>query len=133
MVNDVHHTIIISALPVCYFSAVCSISGTGRALLLQHLRRQNPVYCSVILFSVFLKDNASVVSAETECVRQRRTYFALLCCVECEVEAIVDLWIFVTLFMVDCWRYDVVLYGEHREERFSCASSSEQVSCHRLS
>ena len=59
---------------------------------------------------VLLQDAASIVPTEAESIAEGSAYGALLCLIEGEVEVVVDILIAIVLFMVDCRRYDVVLY-----------------------
>ena len=59
---------------------------------------------------VLLQDAASIVATEAESIAEGSAYGALLCLIEGEVEVVVDILIAIVLFVVDCRRYDVVLY-----------------------
>ena len=60
------------------------------------------------LFSVFFYDYTCIVSTKTECVAQCSTNSTMLCLIECEVQVIVDLFVVITFFVVDCWRNNVI-------------------------
>ena len=90
--KDMHHFICtFSHLHICTLLSICSLYGI-------HLRL------------VLLQDAASIVATEAESIAEGSAYGALLCLIEGEVEVVVDILIAVVLFVVDCRRYDVVLY-----------------------
>ena len=78
-------------LHICTLLSICSLYGI-------HLRL------------VLLQDAASIVATEAESIAEGSAYDALLCLIEGEVEVVVDILIAIVLFVVDCRRYDVVLY-----------------------
>ena len=57
---------------------------------------------------------------------------AFLCLVEGEVEVIVKFRVFVTFFVIDCRRNDVVLNGKEAEQRFCRTCCTKHVASHRL-
>ena len=87
------HLHIIKHLHICTLLSICSLYGIGI-----HLRL------------VLLQDAASIVATEAESIAEGSAYGALLCLIEGEVEVVVDILIAIVLFVVDCRRYDVVLY-----------------------
>ena len=90
--KDMHHFICtFSHLHICTLLSICSLYGI-------HLRL------------VLLQDTASIVATEAESIAEGSAYGALLCLIEGEVEVVVDILVAVVLFVVDCRRYDVVLY-----------------------
>lgn len=90
--KDIHHFICTFLhLHICTLLSICSLYGI-------HLRL------------VLLQDAASIVATEAESIAEGSAYGALLCLIEGEVEVVVDILIAIVLFMVDCRRYDVVLY-----------------------
>ena len=72
------------------------------------------------------------MAAEAESIRKGCAHCAFLSLVEGEVEAVVDILIFVALFMVDCRGHDVFLYGLDREHGLEGAGSAEKVTGHRF-
>ena len=76
---------------ICTLLSICSLYGI-------HLRL------------VLLQDAASIVATEAESIAEGSAYGALLCLIEGEVEVVVDILIAIVLFVVDCRRYDIVLY-----------------------
>ena len=90
--KDMHHFICtFSHLHICTLLSIYSLYGI-------HLRL------------VLLQDTASIVATEAESIAEGSAYGALLCLIEGEVEVVVDILVAVVLFVVDCRRYDVVLY-----------------------
>ena len=85
------HLHIVKHLHICTLLSICSLYGI-------HLRL------------VLLQDAASIVATEAESIAEGSAYGALLCLIEGEVEVVIDILIAIVLFMVDCRRYDVVLY-----------------------
>ena len=85
------HLHIVKHLHICTLLSICSLYGI-------HLRL------------VLLQDAASIVATEAESIAEGSAYDALLCLIEGEVEVVVDILIAIVLFVVDCRRYDVVLY-----------------------
>ncbi len=68
-----------------------------------------PFYMIInVLLLEFLHNQCGVVTAEAERVRQRGAYFTLLSLVECEIERVIDFFVLVALFVVDCGRDDAV-------------------------
>lgn len=79
-----------------------------------------------LLFSILLEYYTSVVTAETKGVAKCSAHLTLLCCVECEVEIIVNLLILIAFLVVDCWRDDVVLNSQNGSHCLYSTSSAEQ-------
>ena len=63
------------------------------------------------LFSVFFYDYTCVMSTKTKCVAQCGTYSTLLSLIERKVQIIVDFRIIITFFVVNGWRYNIILYS----------------------
>ncbi len=85
---------------------------------------------SIKLFSILLEYYTAVVTTESESIAQCCTNLTLLSFVECEVQVVIELWIVVTLFMVDRRRNDVVLHTKNTGHSLYCTSCTEEVTSH---
>ena len=75
-----------------------------------HIVKHLLIIRGIHLRLVLLQDTASIVATEAESIAEGCAYGALLCLIEGEVEVVVDILIAIVLIVVDCRRYDVVLY-----------------------
>ena len=73
------------------------------------------------------------MAAETECIGEGSSDFALLRLVESEIEVIVNFRIVVSLCMVDSRGHDAVVHSLNSEESLDSSGRAEKVACHRFS
>ena len=72
------------------------------------------------------------MTTKSKCVAQCSTYSTLLCLIESEVQVVVDVFIVVTFFVIDCRRYNVIFYRQYASNSFYTSGCTQQVSSHRL-
>ena len=85
------------------------------------------------LVLILLHDAAGIVATKSEGVGEGSTHSALLSLVEREVHVVVDVFIAVVLIVIDGGRNDIILHREAANDSFHSTSSTEEVTCHRLS
>ena len=69
-----------------------------------HVLKISKVSCSKAASfnaSKFFEEQACVVSAKAKIVAHGVANVALLCLIECEIEFVIDVWIFISVFMID--------------------------------
>ena len=91
---------------------------------LSHIARGKT--CLFVL--VLLDDYGSVVTAETERIRQRGTHGTLLCAVESEVKAVIDIFVLIFRIVIDCRGNDVFLHSLDTEHSFKCTCGADDRS-----
>ena len=69
------------------------------------------------------------MTTESKSIGQSYVHFALLCFVEREVQVIVDVFVVITLFVVDGRRNNAILDGEDACNGFYRTGSAQQVAC----
>ena len=78
----------------------------------------------------FLKNDTRIMTTESKSIGQSYVHFALLCFVEREVQVIVDVFVVITLFVVDGRRDNAILDGEDACNGFYRTGSAQQVAGH---
>lgn len=82
---------------------------------------------TTLLFCVFLENDTRIMTTESKSIGQSYVHFALLCFVEREVQVIVDVFVVITLFVVDGRRNNAILDGEDACNGFYRTGSAQQV------
>jgi hypothetical protein len=89
--------------------------------------RKESFILSIKLFSILLEYYTAVVTAESESITQCSTNLTLLSFVEGKVQVVIELWIIITLFVVDSRRNDIVLHTKNTSHSLYCTSSTKEV------
>ena len=69
-----------------------------------HVLKVSKVSCSKAASfnaSKFFEEQACVVSAEAKIIAHGVANVALLCLIECEIEFVIDIWVLISLFVID--------------------------------
>ena len=70
------------------------------------------------------------MTAKSKCIGQSYVHFAFLSFVERKVKVIVDVFVVITLFVVDSRRYDAILDRKNTCDGFYRTGGAQQVTSH---